>query len=215
MKEIEFLSIPLIEWIGYFASLLVLISLSLSSMLRLRLVNMFGAAIFSFYGFYISSYPVGLMNLAIVFFNLYYLQQLYFRTDTFEIVESDANDPYAQKLLAHNRKDIQKYFPGFELKPNENQIVLTVIRNMNLAGLFVGDKNGEQLEVQLDYVVPQYRDYKNGAFIFRHFREALKTRDFSTITAHSDVPQQINYLKKMGFVANGSVDGKPCFKLFL
>lgn len=215
MNEIEFLSIPLIEWIGYTASLLVLISLSLSSMLRLRLINLFGAAIFSFYGFYIGSYPVGLMNFVIVLFNLYYLQQLYFRRDTFEVLETDSHDPYVQKMLAHYRNDIQKYFPGFELQANNNQIVLTVIRNMNLAGLFVAQKNGDQLQVKLDYVVPQYRDYKNGVFIFEHFRKVLKTKSFSTITAQSDVPYQISYLKKMGFVADGTVQGKPCFKLLL
>ncbi len=215
MSEIEFLGISLIEWIGYTASLLVLISLSLSSMLRLRLINLFGAAIFSFYGFYIGSYPVGLMNLAIVFFNLYYLQQLYFQTDSFEIIETDADDPYVQKLLRHYRKDIRRFFPGFSLQPDNNQIVLTVFRNMNLAGLFVGQKNGDQLQVKLDYVVPQYRDYKNGAFIFEHFRKVMKTKQYSAITAHSDVPHQISYLKKMGFVTDGSADGIPCFKLVL
>ncbi len=184
-------------------------------MLRLRLINLFGAAIFSFYGFYIGSYPVGLMNFVIVLFNLYYLQQLYFQKDTFEVLETDTGDPYVQKMLTHYRNDIQKYFPGFELQANNNQIVLTVIRNMNLAGLFVAQKNGDQLQVNLDYVVPQYRDYKNGAFIFDHFRKLLKTKSYSTITAQSDVPHQISYLKKMGFVADGSVQGKSCFKLLL
>ena len=120
-----------------------------------------------------------------------------------------------QKLLRYYRKDIRRFFPEFILESKRNQIVLTVFRNMNLAGLFVGQKNGDQLQVELDYVVPQYRDYKNGAFIFEHFREVMKTKQYSAITAHSDVPHQMNYLKKMGFVADGSVDGIPCFKLVL
>ncbi len=98
MKEFELLSIPLIEWIGYVASTLVLISLSLSSILRLRIFNLFGAAVFSFYGFYIGSLPVGIMNLIIVFTNLYYLQKLYFQKDKFEIVESKSDQEYVLKF---------------------------------------------------------------------------------------------------------------------
>lgn len=215
LNELEVLSIPLIEWIGYFASLLVLISLSVSSMLRLRLINLFGAALFSFYGFYIGSYPVGLMNMIIVVFNLYYLQQLYFRKDTFEIVETTADDPFVRKMIDHYRHDIRKFFPQFSQPANTTQVALAIIRNMNLAGLFLGEKNGDCLNVQLDYVVPQFRDYKNGAFIFDHFRKSLKARHYSCIMACTSVNHQIKYLKKMGFTAHGTHKGQPCFKLVL
>lgn len=199
MKEIELVNIPLIEWIGYIASVLVLISLSLSSILRLRIFNLLGAGVFSFYGFFIGSLPVGIMNLIIVFTNLYYLQKIYFQKDQFEIIESESRQEYIQKFLVYFQKDIQKYFPDFKAKSNSDQVVLMVMRNMNLAGLFIARQVDERLEVELDYVTPQYRDYKNGAFIFAHFRKALKNKHYQTIVAQSHVPEQIKYLKKMGF----------------
>lgn len=215
MKEIELLSIPLIEWIGYIASALVLISLSLSSILRLRIFNLFGAAVFSFYGFLIGSLPVGIMNLIIVFANLYYLQKLYFQKDKFEIIETESNQEYIQKFLIHFKKDIQKYFPGFKPPCNDDKIVLMVMRNMNLAGLFIAQEKGERLEVELDYVTPQYRDYKNGAFIFAHFRKALEVKEYKTIEAKSSVPQQIKYLKKMGFEQDISANNSHQYYLHL
>lgn len=199
MEEIELLSIPLVEWIGYIASVLILISLSLSSILRLRMVNLFGALVFSLYGFLIGSLPVGIMNLIIVFTNLYYLRKLYYKKDKFEMLESEDNNEYIRKFLVHYKKDIQKYFPDFKLLTGENKMVLMVLRNMNLAGIFIAQKNGDLLEVELDYVTPQFRDYKNGAFIFEHFRKALEEKKIKTIVANSKVPQQIKYLKKMGF----------------
>ena len=177
MNEIEFLNIPLIEWIGYFASTIVLVSLSLSSILRLRLVNLFGSVLFSFYGFYIGSLPVGIMNLIIVFFNLYYLQKLSFQKEKFEIIESDVNQEFVQRFLVFYKKDILKYFPEFDSKPDQKQMVLMVMRNMNLAGLFIARENKTALEVELDYVTPEYRDYKNGAFLFNHFKQPKSQPD--------------------------------------
>lgn len=215
MNEIEFLSIPLIEWIGYIASTLVLISLSLSSIFRLRLLNLIGAAVFSFYGFFIGSLPVGIMNLIIVFTNLYYLQKLYAQKDKFEIIESGSNQEYIQKFLSHFEKDINKYFPSFKQHPNDKRIVLMVMRNMNLAGLFIAEENGERLNVELDYVTPQYRDYKNGAFIFEHFKKAVKVKEYKTIVTESDVPQQIKYLRKMGFKQDSSANSSNQYYLNL
>lgn len=215
MNEIEFLSIPLIEWIGYFASAIVLISLSLSSILRLRIVNLFGSVIFSFYGFFIGSLPVGIMNLLIVFFNLYYLQKLSFQKDKFEIIESDINQEFVRRFLNYFKKDIQKYFPEYKIQEANSQMVLLVMRNMNLAGLFIARKADDFLEVELDYVTPQYRDYKNGAFLFDHFKDAIKGEKYNRVKASSTVPQQIKYLKKIGFVEADSSENNNSFYLEL
>lgn len=215
MNEIVFLNIPLVEWIGYIASTIVLISLSLSSILRLRIVNLFGSALFSFYGFYIGALPVGIMNLIIVFFNLYYLQKLTSKKDNFEIIEADGNQEVIKKFLVYFKKDIQKYFPEFKLQPGNRQLVLMVMRNMNFAGLFIAREKDDILEVELDYVTPQYRDYKNGAFLFDHFREAIKKKKYKAVKARSGIPQQRKYLKKIGFAEDHSNTGSSTFYLKL
>ena len=62
-----------VEWIGYLASFLVLISLLMSSILKLRWINLLGSTIFSIYGFIIGSLPVAFMNMGTAFINIYYL----------------------------------------------------------------------------------------------------------------------------------------------
>jgi N-acetylglutamate synthase-like GNAT family acetyltransferase len=213
MNETIILDLPLIEWVGYVASTLVLISLSLSSILRLRIFNLFGSAAFSFYGFYIGALPVGIMNFIIVLANIYYLRQLYFKKDAFQLIQADINQAYVQEFLKFYNKDIVKYFPDFKNDKNENLTVLMMMRNMNLAGLFMAENKGDELEMVLDYVTPQYRDYKNGSFFYSHFKSALEEKDVKNIITQSDIPQQVKYLRKMGFEEIQNTENKFCLQI--
>ena len=61
------------DYLGYAASLIVLISLLMSSIKKLRWINLAGALLFGIYGFMIQSLPTGFMNLGIVIIDIYYL----------------------------------------------------------------------------------------------------------------------------------------------
>ena len=76
------------EIIGYVASLLVAISLMMSNIIQLRIVNMIGAATFSVYGILIGSIPVAGMNGFIVFINIYYLTKIYSAVEYFRFLRS-------------------------------------------------------------------------------------------------------------------------------
>jgi len=52
----------LLELVGYAASALIAISLMMSSILRLRLINLAGAAAFATYGLLIRAYPVAVLT---------------------------------------------------------------------------------------------------------------------------------------------------------
>lgn len=65
--------IPLIEWVGYCASALIAISMFMKNMTKLRFINLVGSLLFSIYGFIIGAYPVAIVNIIIVFVNIYYL----------------------------------------------------------------------------------------------------------------------------------------------
>jgi hypothetical protein len=66
----------LIELFGYFGSFLVVISMLMSSVVKLRIINTTGSMIFAIYALLIRSYPTALMNFFLVGINLYYLVQL-------------------------------------------------------------------------------------------------------------------------------------------
>lgn len=68
--------IPWIEWLGYFASILIGISMFMKDIIKLRFINLIGCILFSVYGFIIGSYPVAIVNLIITFTQIYYLYKL-------------------------------------------------------------------------------------------------------------------------------------------
>jgi len=51
-----------LELTGYFASILILVSLLMSSAVKLRIINAIGAAVFTVYGILIHSYPTAFLN---------------------------------------------------------------------------------------------------------------------------------------------------------
>lgn len=65
------------EYVGYFASFMVLISFTMKDVKKLRMVNMTGCVLFVLYGFLMPTLRIGLpiiiANAAILLVNLYYL----------------------------------------------------------------------------------------------------------------------------------------------
>jgi len=73
----ELFGITATEYIGYSASLMVLLSFTMKNVKTLRLVNMGGCILFVIYGFLMPTLRIGLpiivTNVAIFAVNLYYL----------------------------------------------------------------------------------------------------------------------------------------------
>jgi len=76
MLKTEIAGIPLTEWIGYVASLGILISFLMKDIRKLRLINTAGCLLFAVYGFLLDiSWPIVITNVAIVIINLFYLMK--------------------------------------------------------------------------------------------------------------------------------------------
>lgn len=74
MLKSEFMGIAMVEWIGYIASLIILISFLMKDMKKLRVINIVGCLIFAAYGFLLdTSWPIVITNLAIVLINTFFL----------------------------------------------------------------------------------------------------------------------------------------------
>lgn len=71
----ELFGISSTEWIGYIASVLLIISFMMKDIRTLRVINSLGCAFFIIYGFLLAptSWPIIITNSFIVLFNLYYL----------------------------------------------------------------------------------------------------------------------------------------------
>ena len=64
------------EWVGYLASLVLMISFLMKDINTLRIINSIGALLFIVYGFMlVTSWPIIISNTFILGINTYYLSQ--------------------------------------------------------------------------------------------------------------------------------------------
>lgn len=205
-----FLNISLLEWVGYLGSVLVAVSLTMSSIVKLRWFNLVGAGIFSFYGFAIGSLPVGLLNLFIVLANIYYLIRIYNRKETFKLIPTTLKDSYLQYFLDFNNKEIQIFFPDYrqfiavDRGHAEDTVALLLLRDTQVAGVFSGIKKTEDLFIYLDYVTAPYRDLKPGEYIYKKKVNVLKDLGVKRLICEIEHSQHKEYLRKMGFIEEKS-----------
>jgi len=190
-------------WIGYAASVVIALSMTMNSIVKFRWINLVGASTFATYGFWIDAFPVVALNGFIVSVDIYYLVRIYTKTQLFDTLEVKGDNKYLLKFLEFHKDEILKFFPGFEYKPEMNTISFFVLRNMAVTGVFLAHReNGNVLKVGLDYVVPEYRDYKNGKYVYDHLKDHFKETGFKRIISCGGTPKHIRYLTKLGFRKN-------------
>lgn len=189
------------ELIGYLASFLIALSMMMNNIWRLRWINLVGAVVFSVYGIIVKAYPVFAVNAFITAVDIYYIVQMAAKTDEFELlpVQVGSSD-FLHKFLDFYHEDIQKYMPGFELESLDKPHAIFILRDMIPVGLFIyKTMDNSTIKVQLDYVIPSYRDLKNAHFLYSVKLSQFAEQGFETIVAESNVKAHQNYLKQLGF----------------
>ena len=195
---------PFIEYIGYLGSILVAISLTMSNIWRLRWINLAGSIIFTLYGLVIASYPVAIVNAFIVIINLYYLRQMARKKDYFSLLPVDIhNSRFMQKFIEFHKREIKRYFPDFNRESLENSEAVFILRNLIPVGLFVfhPHENGE-VHIDLDYVIPSYRDLKNAHFMYQPENDYFKQYDAHTFLMTPRSRSMKKYVEQMNFQAD-------------
>lgn len=193
-----------LQWIGYFASGVIALSMTMNSILKFRWVNIVGAFTFALYGYLIGAFPVMLLNSIIVLVDIYYLHKIYTKKNLFDTIEVNTQSKYLYKFLDFYKDDIEDFFPNFNYNPSLNTVSFYVLRNMTVAGLFLAHREGDDtLKVGLDYSIPEYRDYKNGKYLYESLKESFKKEGFKKVVAESSSESHNKYLLKLGFKKNG------------
>lgn len=201
-----------VEIIGYVASCLLLLAMMMTSVIKLRIFNTIGCILYIVYGLFIGSYPVAMMNAAIACVNIVHICRNIFSKHTFELLGIKNDDSLVVPFLNHYKADIEKLFPEFSFSDRPYTCSYVIVRNMNIAGIFLAnDMGGGNLLVELDYVIPMYRDFKVGGFLFNTNRDLFKRLGIKKITALSGSSFHTRYLKRVGFVEVSSTAGVKTF----
>ena len=189
------------EIIGYVGSALVLVSFLMASVVKLRIVNSVGSAIFASYALLIHSYPTMIMNICLVLINLYYLWKLRNREPNYRLVSLRPGEGFVEFFLREYREDIAKCFPGRNWDDNELNRALLVCHGDVPAGLLLGRERNGVLDIALDYSTPAYRDSSEGLYLIEH----LPQEGLHLLRYEHPEEGHLPYLKRMGYELNNGV----------
>jgi hypothetical protein len=201
------------EILGYGASVLLLLAMTMTSVVKLRVFNTIGCVLYVVYGFSIGAYPVAILNAAIACVNIVHICRSLLSKHTFELLSIKTDDSLVVPFINHYKSDIERFFPEFTLSPRPYVCSYLIVRNMNIAGIFLASDMGNgNLLAELDYVIPMYRDFKVGNFLFNVNRDLFKEQGIKKIIALSGNSYHSRYLKRVGFREVSSAAGVRTFE---
>lgn len=189
-----------VELLGYAASVLVAVSLMMSRIVRLRVINLVGSLAFTIYGVLVGAYPVAAVNAFIVLINVWFLVKMLRTREYFRILQIEPDSEYLRHFLTTHAEEIERFSPGFAHDPSRRELTFFVLRDLVPAGLFIGELRDDGcLWVRLDYVIPAYRDFKIGRWLYEECAGFFRERGIREIRTPSGTPVHAKYLRRMGF----------------
>ena len=190
----------ILQLVGYFSTLLVLVSFLMTSVVKLRLVNLVGSGIFVVFALLTKSYPTAIMNIGICGINIYFLIRLMKAKRLTTMLPIELDNAYLKTFLDFYKDDIRTYFPDFN--PAGADTAYFVYYDMDPVGLLLGRKGqGGTLEVLLDYTTPKYRDASVGRYLYP---QLLGEEGFKALELRDASPKHEDYLQSIGFRREGN-----------
>ena len=200
----------LFETIGYAASLIILVSLLMTNVFRLRVINLAGSLCFSLYGWLIGAWPVCLINAVIAGIDAWYLLRLLRVSAIFELsqVGNCSGAEYLKRFFLFHERELMKYAPGLTIEDLQAADTFLIFLNMLPVGVFSYRQSGADANIVLDYMIPEYRDFKAGRFVYRTKRMYFKEKGIKRFRAVARHPSQPKYYLKNGFVREDGKSGE-------
>ncbi len=185
-----------VEAFGYLGTALVIISMLMTSVVKLRVINLCGSVISAVYAGIIGTWPVVLLNVSLVTINAVQLIRMRGTRLPLSCLYPSLNDGGVEYFLRLYGEDIEKYYPGFALPEAEKTLVMLAYIGSEAVGILVGERQGDTVHIALDYATPKYRDLSVSTFLFSE----LEASGVKTLTTATDSDVHRKYLLRMGFV---------------
>ena len=191
---------PMIEAVGYLGSALVVVSLLMTRILRLRVIGFMGSTTFLIYGLLIGSVPIIITNAVIMVINATFLWRATRVKEWFYLLEIHPESLYLEEFLRFHQEEILKYQPEWDGDVADTDLTVLVLRDMQPAMAIVGTVGPSAMDLRLDYAIPRFRDYRMGRFLYDANASFFAERGITTVAAYVHTKQHARYLEKMGFV---------------
>lgn len=192
-----------VEALGYLASALVILSLAMRSVVRLRIISLCGSLTFLVYGYLIESPPVMVTNGSIALINMWFLRQEFFVSPAnrhdLGVSSIRPDSPFLTDFIEYHADDIGRFQPDFRMPVGDDVMSLLLTRDGLPAGLLVGRRTGDTLAIDLDYVLREHRDSRIGKWIYGPGADVFRDSGLERLTATALTVDHERYLRRVGF----------------
>jgi hypothetical protein len=189
----------MIEAVGYLGSALIVVSLLMTRILRLRVIGLMGSVAFLIYGLLIYSVPIVITNVVIIAINATFLWRANQIAEWFSLLEVRPMSRYLEEFLRFHHDDILTYQPEWDGTVAESDLAIFVLRDMQPAMVMIGAVGTGTMELRLDFAIPRFRDYRMGKFLYDSNAQFFADKNVTTVTAVGQTKGHARYLKKMDF----------------
>ncbi|MFX0538596.1 hypothetical protein ACQBAT_13540 [Ornithinimicrobium sp. Y1847] len=169
-----------VDLIGWGGSIVLVVSLLQTRVLRLRLINLVGSLVLLAYNAIIEVWPMVGLNTVLSLINIFFLWRLLRDKDdatAYTVIEVNRDDAYLEHVLSVHQEDIARHNPGFRSEPERGDCAFLVLHGDETVGVVlareageglrpVGQEAGRTAEIALDWVTPRHRDFAPGKFVF-------------------------------------------------
>ena len=128
-----------IDLLGYVGSFIILVSLTMKSIVKLRWINAFGSAVFVAFAFLTRSTPTIVMNFGIIAIDLWYVLRLTHSRKDYRLVKAERGSAYLEFFYQMHQAEIDVIF-GDEAFVEAKGFSYFVCDN-EIAGLFAWKEN--------------------------------------------------------------------------
>lgn len=188
------------ELIGYVASALVVVSLAMTSVVRLRAISLVGSIAFVVYGAMIGSVPIMVTNAAIAALNLWFLRRELGGKRNLGAIVVPVDDPFLVDFLSYHLGDIQRFQPAFRPDAERASLALLLMRDGLPAGVLMGSQVDDELVVQLDHVIKPFRDSQISTWLYGSGSSVFRRLGIDRISSERGTEAHNHYLTRNGFV---------------
>lgn len=204
-----------LEAIGWAGSAVLVVSLAQTRVLRFRALNLAASVVLTGYNLALGIWPMVAMNTVIAGLNVVHLVRLLRSRDddaTYEVVPVGADEAYLRHVLRRHARDIERHNPGFSWDRDSDRgpsgrTAYLVLRGDETVGVVLLSQTADLLagtaRIELDYVLPRFRDFSVGKFVYRQ-GGLLAERGFARLVAPVDRMRDARrYFPRVGFHPDG------------
>lgn len=193
-----------LQVIGWLGSALLVASLLQTRLMRLRVLNLIACLILIGFNAALAVWPMVGMNIVLSAINIYFIVKLLRQrhdSRVYRAVPIGVTEPLLTDVLTRHATDIAAFNPGLPADVTAGvEHAFLVSAGDEIVGVVLTreGETPEEQQVVVDYVLPAYRDFTPGEFVFRGDGPfaALGTR---RVVANAGMAASEKYLAAVGF----------------